>query len=100
MNDQQLDRNLRSIGKECFVTFFGELCDLELTNEAVARYIAQDWGCDEGAALTWRVNPARKIVQAGRAADALDICARSRLPAHTRDRAAELAAHLRKSSLP
>ena len=100
MNDQQLDRNLRSIGKECFVTFFGELCDLELTNEAVARYIAQDWGCDEGAALTWRVNPARKIIQAGRAEEALVICSKAKVPSHIKAKAFELANDLRKSSLP
>ena len=91
MNDQQLDRHLQSIGKECFVTFFGELCDLELLNETVARYIAEDWGRDYYAALTRRVYPARKIIAAGRARDALVICSKSRgLPRHIRDKAAVL----------
>ena len=63
MDDQERDRKLRSIGKECFVTFFGELSDFELSNEAVARYIAEDWGRDYNAALTRRVYPARKMAR-------------------------------------
>ena len=63
MDDQERDRKLRSIGKECFVTFFGELSDFELSNEAVARYIAEDWGRDYNAALTRRVYPARNMAR-------------------------------------
>ncbi len=100
MDDDELDRKLRSIGKECFVTFFGELCDFELSNEAVARYIAEDWGRDESAALTWRVNPSRNIINAGRAEDALIICSKSRLPTPIKEKAAALAARLRKSGRP
>ncbi len=92
MNDQQLNRYLQSIGKECFVTFFGELCDLDLLNETVARYIAEDWGRDYSAALTRRVYPARKIIAVGRARDALLICAESReVPRHIREKAVALA---------
>ncbi len=92
MTDQQLERYLRSIGKECFVTFFGELCDLELSNETVARYITEAWGSDYSAALTRRVYPARKIIASGCARDALAICSNSRrLPRHIRDRAVLLA---------
>ena len=86
MNDEQLDRALRSIGKECYVTFFGELCDLDLLNETVARYMSEDRGCDYEAALTRRVHPARKIIIAGSARDALIVCSRSRgLPLQIRD---------------
>ena len=93
MTDQQLDRYLRSIGKECFVTFFSELCDLELLNETVAKYIADDWGCDYSAALTRRVYPARKIIAARRARDALVVCSKSiGLPRHIRTKAAGLVA--------
>ena len=92
VNEQQLNRYLRSVGKECFVTFFGELCDLELLNETVARYIAEDWGRDYSAALTRRVYPARKIIEAGRARDALVICSQSRgLSPRIREKAALLA---------
>ena len=95
MDDLQLDRYLRSVGKECFVTFFGELCDRELLDETVARYIAEDWGRDRSAALTRRVYPARKIIDAGRARDALIVCSNSkRLPLHIRDKATVLAESL------
>ena len=92
MNDQKLNRLLQSIGKRCFVTFFGELADPELLNETVARYMSEDLSCEYGAALTWRVNPARRIIAAGRAREALIICSESRgLPRRIRDKAAELA---------
>ena len=95
MDDLQLERYLQSVGKECFVTFFGELSDRELLDETVARYIAEDWGRDRSAALTRRVYPARKIIDAGRAKDALIICSNSRrLPFHIRDKAAALAGSL------
>ena len=97
MNDDQLDRNLRSIGKKCFVTFFEEFCDCTLSNRDVASKIARDMDCDYGAALTWRVNPARKIIEARRAADALTICSESRLPAQIKDKATILAAQLRET---
>jgi hypothetical protein len=91
MNDQQLDRNLRSIGKECFVTFFEKLCNPKLPDEAVARLIAGEWGCDYTAALGLRVRPARRIIAARRASDALVVCAGSvRLPRHIRDKATAL----------
>lgn len=92
MNDQQVEEHLRKIGKGCFVTFFGELCDSELLDETVAMYIAEDSGVDRSAALSWRVRPARKIIDAGRARDALINCANSkRLPLHIRDKATVLA---------
>ena len=77
MNDQQLDRNLQSIGKECFVAFFENLRDPKLPDEAVARHIAGEWGCDYAAALGLRVRPARRIIAAGRASDALAVFAGS-----------------------
>ena len=95
MNDLELERRLQSIGKKCFVTFFGELCDFELWDETVARYISEDWGRDQQAALTWRVNPARKIIKSGRARDALTICSKSRrLSPDIRKKAATLADEL------
>ena len=101
MDDQELHRELRSIGKECFVTFFGELSDFELSNEAVARYIAEDWGRDYNAALTRRVYPARNIIKAGKAEGALIICSKSpKLSDHIRERANSLAVCLRESHLP
>ena len=101
MDEQQVEENLRRIGKRCFVTFFGELSDFELSNEAVARHIAEDGNRDYSAALTWRVNPARRIIRASRAREALIICSKSRrLPADIRYKAAEYAESLIPASPP
>ena len=95
MNDQQLERNLQSIGKKCFVTFFKEFCDLTRSNQDVAKQISEQWDRSYTAALVRRVNPAREIIQSGRAKDALICCSRSkRLPQPIRDIATVLAADL------
>ena len=102
MNDQQLDRNLRSIGKECFATFFNEFCDRSLSNEDVAAKIKDERGYTDKACWS-RTSHARSIIKAGRASDALDMVRHStspRVTPHTKERAAELAARLRASELP
>lgn len=92
MDERQLEKLLRQIGKECFVTFFKELNDSRLSNQEVAKQIADEWSRDYSAALTRRVNPARRIIKAGKAKDALINCSKSeRLPIHIRDKAARLA---------
>ena len=93
MNDHLLNDALRQIGKKCFVTFYEEFCDTELSHRTVASIIAERWGRDFPAALTRRVYPARNIIAAGRGRDALIICSKSRLPRPVRDRAAFLANH-------
>ena len=101
MDDQQVEEYLRRIGKRCFVTFFGELSDFELSNETVARYIAEDGNRDYSAALTWRVNPARRIIRGGKAREALIICSKSRgLPVGIRNKAAECAESLVPATPP
>ena len=100
MNDQQLDRNLRSIGKECFVTFFNEFYDCSLSNEDVAIQIKEERGHYTEKSCQSRTSHARSIIKAGRALDALDMIrssASSQVKAHTKERAAEIAAYLRKS---
>ena len=90
MNDQQLRGRLKSIGKECFVTFLGEFCNSELPKETIARHIA-DGGRDYSEALK-RVGSSRRIIEAGRAKDALLNCANSKgVPRHIRDKARTLA---------
>ena len=100
MDDLQLDRNLRSIGKECFVTFFGMFCDgSRSSGEAAAQIKAE-------RDYTWkscrsRTSKARSIIEAGRAADALDMVSLStspKVPAEIKERASKLAAGLRESS--
>ena len=92
MTDQQLKRYLQTIGKSCFITFFDELYDRALPDETVAGHITERWKRSESSALTRRVRPARRIIDAGRAKDALLDCANSKgLPRPIRDKAAALA---------
>ena len=94
MNDQRLDRNLRSIGKECFVTFFEEFCDPTRSNESVAARIKEERGYTDKACQS-RTSHARSIINAGRAKDGLICCSKSiRLPQLVRDTATVLAARL------
>ena len=72
MNDETLDRVLRSIGKACFVNYFTELSDLSLSDEAVARILVKREGWDVAPTLGFRVRGARRIIGAGRAKDALE----------------------------
>ena len=102
MNDQQLDRKLRSIGKECFVAFFKEFCDCSLSNEDVAAQIKEERGYTDKACRS-HTRHARSIIKGARALDDLDMVRLSTSPqvtAHTKERAAELAARLRESRLP
>ena len=101
MNDQQLDRNLRSIGKECFVTFFEQFCDWSLSNADVAAQIKKRRGYTDKACLS-RTSHSRSIIKAGRSIDALEIVRQStstQVTAHTKDKAAALAALFRESGL-
>lgn len=93
MTDEQLDRQLRSIGKECFVQYYADVADRNMTYDIIARRIASDRGVDYSVALSTRVNGIRRIIKAGRGKDALiDCIASDRLPSRIRNRAAELIA--------
>ena len=70
MNDQQLDRTLRSIGKECFVTYFCKFADTSLSNKDVVEILMQDRSYKEKSCLT-RTRGARRIIREGRAKDVL-----------------------------
>ena len=106
MNDDQLKGKLRSIGMWCFVEFFDKFSDGTLSKEHVANLIVDDnpqRNLKYGAAVIWRVDPAREIIQAGRALDALDMVRLSTSPqvtARIKEKAAALAARLRESGLP
>ena len=45
MEEGTLERRLRSIGKECFVTFFEQFRDPSLSNEQVASLSSGESGC-------------------------------------------------------
>ena len=92
MNDQQLDRNLKSIGKECFVTYFKYFADSSLSNEYVARGLKTERGYTDHACQT-RTSHARSIIKAGRAKDALIIISQSKsVPMQIKEKARALAA--------
>lgn len=89
MNDQQLDRNLRSVGKRCFVKYFEKFRDSNLSNSDVASLI-------KAKGYTWksclsRTSHARAIINSPRCKDALlIICKSMRLKRTIRDKAALL----------
>lgn len=89
MNERQLERNLRSVGKECFIAFFKEFCDFQTSNEDLAAQIKSKRGYTDKACRS-RTSHARTIIKAGRAADALRLVSLSthpRVTAHTKQRA-------------
>ena len=71
MNDNQLERNLRSVGKECFVTYFKQFNNLLLSNQDIAEHIHQDRGYTWKACQS-RTSHARSIIREGQARDALE----------------------------
>ena len=92
MNDQQLDRNLRSVGREVFVAYFTEFCDRSRSNEDVATQIEEERGYTDKSCRS-RTSHARSIIGAGRATDALAMvsCSTSPLvPSHIKKKASEL----------
>ena len=92
MNDTQLDRTLRSVGKACFVKYFRLFADRSLSGEAVARLLVEKEGYMSVSARGFRVRGSRRIIEAGRARDALLIVRDSpRVPQHIKDKAARLA---------
>ena len=92
MNDYQLDRNLRSIGKECFVAYFELFNSSQLTNQEIADLMGKERGY-AWAACQSRTSHARSIIREGRAKDALEIIRDSEgvRDQRIRDKAARLA---------
>lgn len=93
VNDQQFDRTLRSIGKECFVTYFCEFANSSLSNEDVAEMLMRDTDYTEGSCRS-RTSHARRIIREGRARDALMDISVSRVPSEVAAKAERLAAKL------
>ena len=92
MNDDQLERSLRSIGKGCFVEYFCQFADQNLSNSAVTEMLMRQEGYTESGSRT-RVSQARRIISADRAEDALrNVIQSERIPNYrqTADKAREL----------
>ena len=84
MNDQQLDRNLRSVGMACFVKYFKQFTDpsIDTTVLLIRETDYTDKSCRS------RTSHAHAIIRAGRARDALEtITHASRVQPHIADRA-------------
>ena len=84
MNDDQLERSLRSIGKACFVTYFCQFADQTLADRQVIDLLMRQEGYRESASRT-RVRQARRIIESGRAGDALrNVIQSGRIPNYER----------------
>ena len=94
MDDDKLDRYLKSVGKRCFVSYFDDFAG-GLPPEAVVELLIRNEGYAEKASRA-RVSTARRIIKAGRAKDALRVISgASRVPESIRDRAMIVAGGLR-----
>ena len=94
MNDQQLKRNLQSIGMACFVKYFDEFANQSRPNSAVAEILRQRESYTP-ASCSGRVSTARSIIKSGRASDALLlIAAASKMDYRTAQQAKTLADNL------
>ena len=90
MNDQKLDRYLQSVGKECFVTYYELFANESLHNVDIAKQLQQERGY-EWQSCQSRPSKARKIIDAGRAKDALLLIHQSKVPRDIRDQALRIA---------
>ena len=89
MDDQQLERALRSVGMGCFVRYFGEFA----TNSPkdMAAILAASEPYTERSCRS-RVSHARRIIKSGRAPDALPMIANAtNVDSRTREQAKALA---------
>ena len=78
MTDAQLDRYLRSVGKECFVEYFEVFSDRHLRNIDIAERIQRERPCYTLNSCNTRTSKARSIINAGCAKDALVLVANSK----------------------
>ena len=96
MNDQQLARNLQSVGKKFFVTYFCTLFDLSIDSRDIVKQLGQDRPDYTAKSRRSRVSHARAIVKAGRARDALiDISQSAKLEVQITDKARNMVEKLR-----
>ncbi|USD64113.1 hypothetical protein [Vibrio sp. SCSIO 43136] len=80
MDDKQLDRSLRSIGKECFVKYYELFRDHNWSKEDLIEHLVALEGYQESGCIT-RISQSRRIFKDNREHDALDIViSSSRLP--------------------
>ena len=94
MNDDQLVRSLQSIGKACFVEYFEMFANSSISNEDLIDILMKKENYMESGAKT-RVSQSRRIINSGRAKDALKIVSSSnKIPYPISTKARELASSL------
>ena len=92
MDDDQLAKDLQSIGMACFVNYFTEFSDESLSDDDVTRILVEQEGWAEISARYRRVRGARRIIKAGRGTDALiAVSNSSRVPRKVVDKALRFA---------
>ena len=91
MDDQQLNRALRSVGMSCFIKYFRELSNLSLSNQSVGEMLMERETYTDKSCIS-RVSKARSIIRAGRDRDALLMIANAaNVSGHTAEQARALA---------
>ena len=84
MTDDQLERSLRSIGKGCFVEYFCQFANQNLSNSDIIETLIRQEGYAENGSRT-RVSQARRIIRSGMAEDALrNVIQSDRIPNYAR----------------
>jgi hypothetical protein len=92
MNDEQLLRHLKTIGKSFFIKYLELIDDNRISSTSLVRRIVELEKYDENWAQI-RVNYSRKIIREGRKDDALKNISRSRLGQEITDKALSLLNH-------
>lgn len=70
MDDQKLDRYLKSVGMKCFVTYFEDFSNDELSNNEIAEKVFAENNYTHKACVS-RTGHSRMIIRGGRAKDAI-----------------------------
>ncbi|WP_217523199.1 hypothetical protein [Vibrio metschnikovii] len=90
MDDKQLDRSLRSIGKECFVKYYELFQDRNWSKEDLIEHLIAVEGYQESGCIT-RISKSRRIFNDHREYDALDmVISSNRLPIEIIEKARKL----------
>ncbi|WP_219588240.1 hypothetical protein, partial [Vibrio parahaemolyticus] len=90
MDDKQLDRSLRSIGKECFVKYYELFQDPNWSKEDLIEHLIALEGYQESGCIT-RISQSRRIFNDHREYDALDmVISSNRVPIDIIEKARKL----------
>lgn len=76
MNDKQLKRNINSVGMGCFVKYFDEFSNSNLSKQVMVQKLQDRENYTESSCAT-RISKARRIINTGHAYDALLLIAKA-----------------------